>query len=68
MTNFLDVDTASLNEKIKIYRLWHWQFAYLDFVKLHDLYKMTTLEKSILIIKNNENICKIYVLIKFINK
>jgi len=22
MTNFLDIDTASLNEKIKIYRLW----------------------------------------------
>ncbi len=23
MINFLDIDTASLNEKIKAYRLWH---------------------------------------------
>jgi len=23
MTNFSDIDTASLNEKIKTYRLWH---------------------------------------------
>jgi len=23
MINFLDIDTASLNEKIKTYRLWH---------------------------------------------
>jgi len=37
-------------------------------MKLHDLYKITILEKSILIIENNKNICKICVLIKFINK
>ena len=66
--NFLDVDTASLNRKIMTYRLWYWWFVYLDFVKLHDLYKMTILKKSILIIENNENIYKIYALIKFINK
>ena len=66
--NFSEVNTASLNEKVKTYRLWHQQFAYLNSVKLHDLYKMTILEKSILIVENNEIICEIYVLIKFINK
>ncbi len=68
MINFLDVDTASLNRKIKTYRLWYWQFAHLDFTKLHDLHKITILEKSILIIENNENMCEICALIKFINK
>ncbi len=68
MTNFLNIDTASLNIKIKAYRLWHWWFAHLDFVKLHDLYKITILEKSILIVENNKNMCKICALIKFINK
>jgi len=37
-------------------------------MKLHNLYKMTTLKKSILIVENNKNIYKIYALIKFINK
>ncbi len=68
MINFSEVDTASLNEKIKAYRLWHWQFAHLDSAKLHDLHKMTTLEKSILIVENNENMYEVYALIKFINK
>jgi len=68
MINFSEVDTASLNEKIKIYRLWHQQFAHLDSVKLHNLYKMTILKKSILIVENNKIICEIYALIKFINK
>jgi len=68
ITNFLDVDTASLNEKIKIYRLWHQQFIHFNFTKLCDLHKITILEKSILIVENNKNMCEIYVLIKFINK
>jgi len=68
MTDFLDINITSLNEKIKTYRLWHWWFVYLNSAKLHDLYKVTTLKKLILIIKNNKNICEIYVLIKFINK
>jgi len=29
---------------------------------------MTTLKKSIFIVENNENMCEIYALIKFINK
>jgi len=37
-------------------------------MKLCNLYKMTILEKSILIIKNNKDIYEICVLIKFINK
>jgi len=37
-------------------------------MKLHNLYKITTLKKSILIVENNKNIYKIYALIKFINK
>ncbi len=68
ITDFLDINTASLNEKIKTYRLWHWQFVHFDFVKLHNLYKMTILKKSILIVENNKNMCEIYALIKFINK
>ena len=68
MINFLNINTALLNEKIKTYRLWHWQFVHLNSVKLCDLYKMTILEKSILIVENNKIICKICVLIKFINK
>ncbi len=68
MINFLDIDTVLLNEKVKAYRLWHWQFVHLDFTKLCDLHKVTILEKPILIIENNKNICKICVLIKFINK
>jgi len=68
MTDFLDVDIVLLNEKIKIYRLYHQQFIYFDFIKLCDLHKMTILEKSILIVENNKNMCEIYVLIKFINK
>ncbi len=66
--NFSEVNTASLNEKIKTYRLWHWWFVYLDSAKLHNLYKITILEKSILIVENNKIMCEIYVLIKFINK
>jgi len=68
MINFLDVDTISLNEKIKTYRLWHWWFVHLNSAKLHDLHKMTILEKSIFIVENNKNIYEIYALIKFINK
>ncbi len=68
MTDFSEVNTASLNEKIKTYRLWHQQFAHLDSVKLCNLHKMTILEKSILIVENNENMYKICALIKFINK
>jgi len=68
MTNFLDVDIALLNKKIKTYKLWHWWFIHLNFIKLHDLHKITTLEKSILIVENNKNMCEICVLIKFINK
>ncbi len=37
-------------------------------MKLHDLYKMTILKKSILIVENNKIMCEICVLIKFINK
>jgi len=68
MINFSEVNTASLNEKIKTYRLWHQQFAHLDFIKLHDLHKITILEKSILIVENNKIMCEICALIKFINK
>ncbi len=68
MINFLEVNTASLNEKVKAYRLWHQQFAHLDFMKLHNLHKMTILEKSILIVENNKIMCEICALIKFINK
>ncbi len=68
MINFLDIDTVLLNEKVKAYRLWHWQFVHLDFTKLCDLHKVTILEKPILIIENNKNIYEICVLIKFINK
>ncbi len=68
MTDFLEVDTASLNRKIKTYRLWHWWFVHLDSAKLHNLYKITILEKSILIVENNKTVYEIYVLIKFINK
>ena len=68
MINFLNINTASLNEKIKTYKLWHWWFAHLDFVKLHNLYKMTILKKSIFIVENNKNMYEICALIKFINK
>ena len=68
MINFSEVDTASLNEKVKAYRLWHQQFAHLDSAKLRDLHKVTTLEKSIFIVENNKIMCEICVLIKFINK
>jgi len=68
ITDFSEVNTASLNEKIKTYRLWYWQFIHFDSAKLHDLHKMTILEKSILIVENNETVYEICVLIKFINK
>ncbi len=68
MINFSEVNTASLNRKIKTYRLWHQQFVHLDFIKLHDLHKMTILEKSILIVENNKIMYEICALIKFINK
>jgi len=60
MINSSEVDTASLNEKIKTYRL--------DSVKLHDFHKITILKKSILIVENNKTVCEICALIKFINK
>ena len=56
------------NKRIKIYKLWHQQFVHLDSAKLHDLYKITILKKSILIIKNKKNVYKICVIIKFINQ
>jgi len=37
-------------------------------MKLHDLHKITILERSILIVENNKNMCEIYILIKFINE
>ncbi len=63
-----DDTVMSHNDKIKIYRLWHHQFAYLNAAKLHDLYKIITLSKSILIIKNNINMYEIYALTKFMNQ
>ena len=52
---------------IKIYKLWYQRFIYLKSVKLQNFYKIITLKKLIWMIYNHNNICEIYVLIKFNN-
>ncbi len=56
------------NKSFKLYKLWHHHFAHLESAKLHQLYKIITLKKSILINNSHENVCEICALIKFINK
>ena len=60
--------TDSRDHKIKMYKLWHWCFVHLDSVKLCDLYKVMTLSKSILIIKEKDHVCEVCTLTKFRNK
>ena len=48
--------------------MWHHHFSHLESAKLHQLYKIITLKKSILINNSHENVCEICALIKFINK
>ena len=60
--------TNSKDHKIKMYKLWHQCFTHLDSVKLHNLYKFTTLIKSIFIIKKKDHICEVCALTKFKNK
>ncbi len=70
--NKIEVDHNQLsfanNKSFKLYKLWHHHFAHLKSAKLHQLYKIITLKKSILINNSYKNVCKICVLIKFINK
>ena len=82
LTNSINVNTDSTNvanklvvvnkinynqSSVKMYKLWHWRFVYLKFVKLRNLYKIIILKKLILIVYNHNNICEIYILIKFNN-
>ncbi len=66
----VDHDQLSFaNDKsFKLYKLWHHRFTHLKSAKLHQLYKIITLKKSILINNSHENVCEICALIKFINK
>ena len=66
----VDHDQLSFaNDKsFKLYKLWHHHFAHLKSAKLHQLHKIITLKKSILINNSYKNVCKIYMFIKFINK
>ena len=62
-------DHADLrDQKIKMYKLWHWHFVHLGSVKLHNLHKITILSKSILIVKNEDHVCEVYALTKFVNQ
>ena len=56
--------TDSRDHKIKMYKLWHWCFAHLGSAKLHNLHKVTTLSKSILIVKEKDHVCEVCVLVK----
>ena len=60
--------TDSRDHKIKMYKLWHWCFVHLDSVKLCNLYKITTLSKSIFIVKKKDHVCEVCALTKFRNK
>jgi len=51
-----------------LYKLWHHHFAHLKSAKLHQLHKIITLKKFILINNSYKNVCKICMFIKFINK
>ena len=66
----VDHDQLSFaNDKsFKLYKLWHHCFAHLESAKLHQLHKIITLKKSILINNSHKNVCEICALIKFINK
>ncbi len=66
----VDHDQLSFaNDKsFKLYKLWHHCFTHLESAKLHQLHKIITRKKSILINDSHENVCKICALIKFINK
>ena len=60
--------TDSKDHKVKMYKLWHWHFAHLDSAKLCDLHKITTLSKSIFIVKEKDHVCEVCTLTKFRNK
>jgi len=66
----VDHDQLSFaNDKsFKLYKLWHHRFTHLESAKLHQLHKIITLKKSILINDSHKNVYEICVLIKFINK
>ncbi len=66
----VDHDQLSFaNDKsFKLYKLWHHCFAHLESAKLHQLHKIITLKKPILINNSHKNVCEICALIKFINK
>ena len=62
-------DHADLrDQKIKMYKLWHWHFAHLGSAKLHNLHKVTTLSKSIFIVKDEGHVCEVCALTKFVNQ
>ena len=62
-------DHADLrDQKIKMYKLWHWHFAHLESAKLHNLHKVTILSKSISIVKNEDHVCEVCALTKFVNQ
>ncbi len=66
----VDHDQLSFaNDKsFKLYKLWHRCFTHLESAKLHQLYKIITLKKSIFINNSHKNVCEICAFIKFINK
>ena len=63
------VSDPSLSTKAKEkFKLWHWQFAHLEAVKLQDLYKVITLKKLISTTTDPDSVCKVCALTKMINK
>ena len=60
--------TDPKDHKVKMYKLWHWHFAHLGSAKLRNLHKVTTLSKSIFIVKEKDHVCEVCALTKFRNK
>ena len=51
-----------------LYKLWHRRFAHLGSAKLSELHKVTTLEKPIPIVHDDNDVCEVCALTKFLNR
>ena len=62
-----NVDSNVNQKKRDLYELWYRRFDYMKFAKFRNLHKITILRKSILIVENRNDSCKIYAITKMIN-
>ena len=62
-----EINNNASFKKRYLYKFWHRRFDYLNFKKFKNMHQITTLKRSIFIIKQI-NFCEICAIIKMINK